>query len=62
VELYLHSPNTPSWRGAQLGEHRIFHSNLYDFKMRGAILPLPQYVFTPSRYFQKIMHLMQRSH
>jgi hypothetical protein len=20
VELYLHSPNTPSWRGAQLGE------------------------------------------
>jgi hypothetical protein len=22
VELYLHSPNTPSWRGAQLGEHR----------------------------------------
>jgi hypothetical protein len=19
VELYLHSPNTPSWRGAQLG-------------------------------------------
>jgi hypothetical protein len=22
VELYLHSPNTPSWRGARLGEHR----------------------------------------
>jgi hypothetical protein len=22
VELYLHSPNAPSWRGAQLGEHR----------------------------------------
>jgi hypothetical protein len=22
VELCLHSPNTPSWRGAQLGEHR----------------------------------------
>jgi hypothetical protein len=21
VELYFHSPNTPSWRGAQLGEH-----------------------------------------
>jgi hypothetical protein len=21
VELYLHSPNTPSWRGVQLGEH-----------------------------------------
>jgi hypothetical protein len=20
VKLYLHSPNTPSWRGAQLGE------------------------------------------
>jgi hypothetical protein len=25
VELYLHSPNTPSWRGAQLGGgHRDF--------------------------------------
>jgi hypothetical protein len=23
VELYLHSPNTPSWRGAQLGEAQI---------------------------------------
>jgi hypothetical protein len=22
VELYLHFSNTPSWRGAQLGEHR----------------------------------------
>jgi hypothetical protein len=22
VELYLHSPSAPSWRGAQLGEHR----------------------------------------
>jgi hypothetical protein len=22
VKLYLHSPNTPSRRGAQLGEHR----------------------------------------
>jgi hypothetical protein len=22
VELYLHSPNTPSWRGAQLGRTR----------------------------------------
>jgi hypothetical protein len=22
VELYLHSPNTPSWHGAQLREHR----------------------------------------
>jgi hypothetical protein len=22
VELYLHSPNTPSWHGAQLKEHR----------------------------------------
>jgi hypothetical protein len=22
VELYLHSPNAPSWRGAQFGEHR----------------------------------------
>jgi hypothetical protein len=23
MELYLHSPNTPSWRGAQL-KHRAF--------------------------------------
>jgi hypothetical protein len=22
MELYLHSPNTPSWRGAQLKKHR----------------------------------------
>jgi hypothetical protein len=22
VELYLHSPNTPSWRGAKLKKHR----------------------------------------
>jgi hypothetical protein len=22
VELYFHSPNTPSWRGAQLKKHR----------------------------------------
>jgi hypothetical protein len=22
VELYLHSPNAPSWRGARLREHR----------------------------------------
>jgi hypothetical protein len=22
VELYLHSPNAPSWHGAQMGEHR----------------------------------------
>jgi hypothetical protein len=31
VELYLHSPNTPSWRGAQ-GEHRdnfTFYLYLY---------------------------------
>jgi hypothetical protein len=24
VELYLHSSNEPSWRGAQLGEGRDF--------------------------------------
>jgi hypothetical protein len=23
VLLYLHSPGMPSWRGAQLGEHRV---------------------------------------
>jgi hypothetical protein len=23
VELYLHSPNTSSWHGAQFGEHRV---------------------------------------
>jgi len=22
VKLYLHSPNTPKWRGAQLKKHR----------------------------------------
>jgi hypothetical protein len=29
MELYLHSPNTPSWRAAQLKKHRdnfIIHS------------------------------------
>jgi hypothetical protein len=27
VELYLHSPNTPSWRGAQLGgaQGQLYH-------------------------------------
>jgi hypothetical protein len=30
VELYLHSPNTLSWHGAQLGEHRgNFYLYLY---------------------------------
>jgi hypothetical protein len=24
VELYFHSPNTPSWRGAQLKKHRDY--------------------------------------
>jgi hypothetical protein len=23
VELYFHSPSTPSWRGAQLKKHRF---------------------------------------
>jgi hypothetical protein len=36
VELYLHSPNTPSWRGAQ-GEHRdnftFYLSRYEDFKI-----------------------------
>jgi hypothetical protein len=26
VELYLHSPNTPSWRGAQLKRHADFYA------------------------------------
>jgi hypothetical protein len=30
VELYLHSSNTPSWRGAQLGEA---HGQLYNVRM-----------------------------
>jgi hypothetical protein len=25
VELYLHSPNTPSWRGAELGAHGTYY-------------------------------------
>jgi hypothetical protein len=29
VELYLHSPNTPSWRGAQLKKHRDNFTLLY---------------------------------
>jgi hypothetical protein len=30
VELYLYSPNTPSWRGAQLGgvQENFYHNNL----------------------------------
>jgi hypothetical protein len=34
VELYIHSPNTPSWLGAQLGEHRDNFT-----------LPLPYYYY-----------------
>jgi hypothetical protein len=30
VELYLHSPSTPSWRGAQL-KHRTLWRNLWTF-------------------------------
>jgi hypothetical protein len=31
VELYLHSPNTPSWRGAQLGgaQRQLYLYQLY---------------------------------
>jgi len=29
VELYLHSPNTPSWRGAQLKHRDNFTFYLY---------------------------------
>jgi hypothetical protein len=29
VELYLHSPNMHSWRGAQFGEHRDCFTLLY---------------------------------
>jgi hypothetical protein len=29
VELYLHSPNTPLWRGAQLKKHRDNFTFLY---------------------------------
>jgi hypothetical protein len=28
VEMYLHSPNTPSWHGAQLGEHILIKLQL----------------------------------
>jgi hypothetical protein len=37
VDLYLHSTNTPSWRGAQLGEHRdnfTFYLLLYVMSFR----------------------------
>jgi hypothetical protein len=43
VELYLHSPNAPSWRGAQLGEHR---DNLISriFKFKGCQYTVPFYI------------------
>jgi hypothetical protein len=41
VQLYLHTPNTPSWRGAQLGEaqgqlylyvmYETFQANAYNY-------------------------------
>jgi len=31
VDLYLHSPNTPSWRGAQLKEK---HRDIFTFYTR----------------------------
>jgi hypothetical protein len=31
VELYLHSPNTPSWRGAQLMHRDNFVTHILDF-------------------------------
>jgi hypothetical protein len=33
VELYLHSPNTPSWRGAELGGAQGLH--LFTFALPG---------------------------
>jgi hypothetical protein len=35
MELYLHSPNTPSWRGAQLGgaqEQKFFINSCHKIK------------------------------
>jgi hypothetical protein len=31
VKLYLHSPNTPSWRGAQLKSRDNFAFTFYKF-------------------------------
>jgi len=36
VELYLYSPNAPSWCGAQLGEHRDNFTFTFTF-----ISPIP---------------------
>jgi hypothetical protein len=33
VELYLHSPNTPSWRGAQLKHRDNFTFSFYPHKL-----------------------------
>jgi hypothetical protein len=38
VELYLHSTNTPSWRGAQLGGSQ---GQFYNFSILTSILILP---------------------
>jgi hypothetical protein len=40
VELYLHSPNTPSWRGAQLKHRDNFTLLSYVFKMTGLLRQL----------------------
>jgi hypothetical protein len=34
VELYLHSPNTPSWRGAQLQHRDNFTFTIRDFQIK----------------------------
>jgi hypothetical protein len=39
VELYLHSPNTPSWRGAQLQHRDNFAFFTYGVDMNTAIAP-----------------------
>jgi hypothetical protein len=41
VELYLDSPNTPSWRGAQLK-----HRDNFTFTLRGCIQKFPNWVDT----------------
>jgi hypothetical protein len=50
VEVYLHSPNTPSWRGAQ-GEHRdnftFYFIKIYSLKT-GYLINNPLiYVYEP---------------
>jgi hypothetical protein len=64
VELYLHSSNTPSWRGAQLKKGTVTalplkkHSDSFTFTFSG-IAPIPK--FSTDREFIEQWLSRQRS-